>query len=97
MTAGALSGWFHTNYGTVLGLSFAMTGLGRHHAGMLLVVSSALGPDLSGWAAPFSRLTAYHYRLSGTLGSYSALRPPYFPEEVGSARLTGMPLNAEEA
>ena len=28
MTAGISSRWFHTNYGTVVGLSFAMTGVG---------------------------------------------------------------------
>lgn len=48
MTAGILSRWFHTNYGTVVGLSFAMTGVG----GIIwnMVGQTVLGPDLSGWA-----------------------------------------------
>ncbi|MGI6590850.1 MAG: MFS transporter [Eggerthellaceae bacterium] len=47
MTAGVLSRWFHTNYGFVNGLCFAMTGLG----GIIwnLVGQMVLGPDLSGW------------------------------------------------
>ena len=51
MTAGILSRWFHTNYGTVTGLCFAMTGAG----GVVwnLVGQVILGPDLAGWQTLF--------------------------------------------
>ena len=44
MTAGILSRWFHTNYGTVTGLCFAFTGIG----GMVwnIVGQFVLGPNL---------------------------------------------------
>ena len=47
MTAGILSRWFHTNYGTVTGIVFAMTGVG----GVVwnIVGQFVLGPDLQGW------------------------------------------------
>lgn len=47
MTAGILSRWFHTNYGTVTGIVFAMTGVG----GVIwnLIGQFVLGPDLQGW------------------------------------------------
>lgn len=47
MTAGILSRWFHTNYGTVIGLSFAMTGVGGIIWNML--GQFILGPELTGW------------------------------------------------
>ena len=48
MTAGILSRWFHTNYGTVTGIVFAFTGVG----GVVwnLIGQFVLGPDLTGWA-----------------------------------------------
>lgn len=46
MTAGILSRWFHTNYGTVTGIVFAMTGVG----GVVwnIIGQFVLGPDLQG-------------------------------------------------
>ncbi len=91
MTAGILSRWFHTNYGTVIGISFAMTGLGGiiwNGWGQFI-----LGPDLSGWANL--------YQIYGVFIAVGTLVPILLfirrtPEEVGLLPY-GMPLNAEEA
>ena len=55
MTAGILSRWFHTNYGTVTGICFAMTGAG----GVIwnLIGQVILGPDLAGWQTLFMIFT----------------------------------------
>lgn len=47
VTAGVLGKWFHTKYGFVIGLCFAMTGVG----GVIfnLIGQVILGPDLTGW------------------------------------------------
>lgn len=91
LTAGVLSRWFHTNYGTVLGLSFAMTGLGGicwNAIGQFI-----LGPDLSGWV--------HIFQYYGIIIGICTLVPILLfirktPEEVGLLPY-GMPLNAEEA
>lgn len=91
MTAGILSRWFHTNYGTVIGITFAMTGLG----GICwnLIGQHVLGPDLSGW--PQLYLILGCFIAVGTLpGILLFVRRT--PEEVGLLPY-GMPLNAEEA
>ena len=91
MTAGILSRWFHTNYGTVIGLSFAMTGLGGicwNGIGQFI-----LGPDLSGWT--------HIFQYYGIIIGICTLIPILLfvrrkPEEVGILPY-GMPLDAEEA
>ena len=91
LTAGILSRWFHTNYGTVIGLSFAMTGLGGivwNGIGQFI-----LGPDLTGWTTL--------YQAYGICIAVMTLVPILLfikrtPEECGTLPY-GMPLAAEEA
>lgn len=90
MTAGILSRWFHTNYGTVIGLSFAMTGLGGiiwNGWGQFI-----LGPDLTGWSTL--------YQIYGVCIAVGTIIPILLfvkrtPEECGTLPY-GMPLAAEE-
>lgn len=91
MTAGILSRWFHTNYGTVIGISFAMTGLG----GIIwnFIGQFILGVDLSGWPIL--------YQAYGICIAVGTIIPILLfvhrtPEEVGTLPY-GMPLNAEAA
>lgn len=90
LTAGILSRWFHTNYGTVIGLSFAMTGVG----GIVwnFVGQFILGVDLSGWTTL--------YQSYGICIAVLTIVPILLfirrtPEEVGLLPY-GMPLNAED-
>ncbi len=91
MTAGILSRWFHTNYGTVTGLVFAMTGVG----GVLwnLVGQFVLGPQLTGWHELYMLFGVCI--LLGTIpGILLFVRRT--PQECGTLPY-GMPLSAEEA
>ena len=88
MTAGILSRWFHTNYGTVTGLVFAFTGIG----GMVwnLVGQFVLGPELTGWRTlymVFGIIIAI-----GTVPSI-AIFVRRTPQECGTLPY-GMPLDA---
>ena len=60
MTAGILSRWFHTNYGTVTGIVFAFTGVG----GVVwnLIGQIVLGPQLAGWHELYSHLLDLYAR-----------------------------------
>ena len=91
MTAGILSRWFHTNYGTVTGIVFAMTGVG----GVVwnLIGQFVLGPDLSGWHTLY--MVFGICILIGTIpGILLFVRRT--PQECGLLPY-GMPLSAEEA
>lgn len=88
MTAGILSRWFHTNYGTVTGIVFAFTGIG----GVIwnLVGQFVLGPDLMGWHTLYIVFTICI--AIGTL-PFIALFANRTPQECGTLPF-GMPLDA---
>lgn len=91
LTAGILSRWFYTNYGTVIGISFAMTGVG----GIVwnFIGQFILGPDLTGWQIMFQ---AYGICILVLTLVPILLFIRRNPEEVGLLPY-GMPLNAESA
>ena len=91
MTAGLLSRWFHTNYGTVIGLSFACTGAG----GIVwnLVGQFVLGADLSGWPTLYRMFAIIMGVATLVCILLFADRTP----EVRGILPFGMPLAAEEA
>lgn len=88
MTAGILSRWFHTNYGTVTGLCFAFTGIG----GMVwnIVGQFVLGPDLLGW-----RTLYLVFGIAICIGTipFIAFFVKRTPQECGTLPY-GMPLDA---
>jgi MFS family permease len=91
MTAGMLSRWFHTNYGTVIGLSFACTGAGG--ITWNLVGQFILGADLSGWGTLYQTY-AIIMGVACLICIWLFLdRTP----EVRGLLPFGMPLAAEEA
>lgn len=88
MTAGILSRWFHTNYGTVTGIVFAMTGVG----GVVwnIIGQFVLGPDLAGWHTLY---VIFGIAIAiGTL-PFIALFVKRTPQECGTLPY-GMPLDA---
>ncbi len=93
MTAGILSRWFHTNYGTVTGIVFAMTGLG----GVVwnIIGQFVLGPDLAGWQTLYMVFGVCIFL--GTL-PLIAIFVKRTPQECGTLPF-GMPLDvaAQEA
>lgn len=88
MTAGILSRWFHTNYGTVTGLVFAFTGIGGVVWNLLGQI--VLGPDLEGW-----RTLYIIFGVCIAIGTlpFIALFVKRTPEECGTLPY-GMPLDA---
>ncbi len=91
MTAGMLSRWFHTNYGTAIGVSFACTGAG----GIVwnLVGQHLLGADLSGWPQIYQYYAVIMF-FATLICIWAFLDRT--PEKVGLLPY-GMPLAAEEA
>lgn len=79
MTAGILSRWFHTNYGTVTGIVFAFTGVG----GVVwnLIGQIVLGPQLAGWHELYIIFSIC--MLVGTL-PFIAIFVKRTPEECGT-------------
>ncbi len=88
MTAGILSRWFHTDYGTVTGLVFAFTGIG----GIVwnIVGQFVLGPDLEGW-----RTLYLVFGIAIAIGTvpFIAIFVRRTPQECGTLPY-GMPLDA---
>ena len=88
MTAGILSRWFHTNYGTVTGIVFAMTGVG----GVVwnIIGQFVLGPDLQGW-----RTLYMVFGVAIAIGTipFIAIFVKRTPQECGTLPY-GMPLDA---
>lgn len=88
MTAGILSRWFHTNYGTVTGIVFAMTGVG----GVVwnIIGQFVLGPDLQGW-----RTLYMVFGIAIAIGTipFIAIFVKRTPQECGTLPY-GMPLDA---
>lgn len=88
MTAGILSRWFHTNYGTVTGIVFAMTGVG----GVVwnIIGQFVLGPDLQGW-----RTLYMVFGIAIAIGTipFIAIFAKRTPQECGTLPY-GMPLDA---
>lgn len=89
MTAGILSRWFHTNYGTVTGIVFAFTGVG----GVVwnLIGQIVLGPQLAGWHELYIIFSIC--MLVGTL-PFIAIFVKRTPEECGTLPF-GMPIDKE--
>lgn len=91
MTAGILSRWFHTNYGTATGICFAFTGIG----GMVwnVVGQFVLGPDLSGWQTLY-----LIFGIAICIGTipFIAIFVKRTPQECGTLPY-GMPLDAAAA
>ena len=88
MTAGILSRWFHTNYGTVTGLVVAFNGIGGVVWNLLGQID--LGPDLEGW-----RTLYIIFGVCIAIGTlpFIALFVKRTPEECGTLPY-GMPLEA---
>ena len=88
MTAGILSRWFHTNYGTVTGIVFAMTGVG----GVVwnIIGQFVLGPELAGWHTLYMI-----FGVAIAIGTvpFIAIFVKRTPQECGTLPY-GMPLDA---
>lgn len=78
MVAGLLNRWFKKRLGLVIGLSYAMTGLGG--AVLNLIGQSLLGPDLAGWRDVYLVLGLIAFVLSVPFTLF-AIRS--HPEDVG--------------